>query len=83
MGTNVAEQAILDAGLNSSNIDLIIVATTTPDNTFPSTASKFKNLGCKAISFDVQAVLKVIYALSIGAAMLKDGHGQNVYYRCR
>ena len=78
MGTNAAEQAILDAGLNSSNIDLIIVATTTPDNTFPSTASKIqKNLGCKAISFDVQAVCAgFIYALSIGAAMLKDGHGQ-------
>lgn len=78
MGTNAAEQAILDAGLNSNNIDLIIVATTTPDNTFPSTASKIqKNLGCKAISFDVQAVCAgFIYALSIGAAMLKDGHGQ-------
>ena len=59
-------------------VDLIIVATTTPDNTFPSTASKIqKNLGCKASSFDVQAVCAgFVYAISIGVAMLKDSHGK-------
>ncbi|MDC3063961.1 ketoacyl-ACP synthase III [Alphaproteobacteria bacterium] len=77
MGTNAAKLAILDAGLKSTDIDLIIVATTTPDNTFPSTASKIqKNLGCKAVSFDVQAVCAgFIYAISIGTSMLKDSHG--------
>ena len=77
MGTNAAQLAILDAGLKPDDIDLIIVATTTPDNTFPSTAAKIqKNLGCKAISFDVQAVCAgFIYAVSVGVAMLKDGHG--------
>ena len=77
MGTNAAKIAILNAGLKPSDIDLIIVATTTPDNTFPSTASKIqKNLGCKAISFDVQAVCAgFIYAISIGVAMLNVGHG--------
>ena len=77
MGTNAARLAIIDAGLKPNDIDLIIVATTTPDNTFPSTAAKIqKNLGCKAISFDVQAVCAgFIYAVSVGAAMLKDGHG--------
>ena len=80
MGTNAAKQAILNAGLKASDIDLIIVATTTPDNTFPSTASKIqKNLGSKAISFDVQAVCAgFVYAISIGVSMLKDGHG----YKC-
>ena len=77
MGTNAAKQAILNAGLKASDIDLIIVATTTPDNTFPSTASKIqKNLESKAISFDVQAVCAgFVYAISIGVSMLKDGHG--------
>ena len=77
MGTNAAELAIVNAGLKPSDIDLIIVATTTPDKTFPSTASKIQNnLGCKAISFDVQAVCAgFIYAVSIGVSMLKDGHG--------
>ena len=78
MGTNAAELAILNAGLKPNDIDLIILATTTPDNTFPSTASKIqRNLGCKAISFDVQAVCAgFIYAISIGVAMLKDTHGK-------
>ena len=78
MGTHAAKLAILDAGLNSNDIDLIIVATTTPDDTFPSTAAKIqKNLGCKAISFDVQAVCAgFIYAISVGVAMLRDGYGK-------
>ena len=77
MGTNAAKLALLNAGLKPNDIDLIIVATTTPDNTFPSTASKIQNnLGCKAISFDVQAVCAgFVYAISVGVAMLKDGHG--------
>ncbi len=78
MGTNAAKLAILDAGLNSNDIDLIIVATTTPDDTFPSTAARIqKNLGCKAISFDIQAVCAgFIYAISVGVAMLRDGYGK-------
>ena len=78
MGTNAAQLAILDSGLKPNDIDIIIVATTTPDNTFPSTAAKIqKNLGCKAISFDVQAVCAgFIYAISVGVSMLKDGHGE-------
>ena len=78
MGTKAANLAILDSGLQPSDIDLIIVATTTPDNTFPATASKIqKNLGCKAISFDIQAVCAgFIYAISIGVAMLRDSYGK-------
>ncbi len=77
MGTNAAKLAIKNAGLKPVDIDLIILATTTPDNTFPSTASKIqRNLGCKAISFDVQAVCAgFVYAISVGVAMLKDSHG--------
>ena len=78
MGTNAAKLAISNAGLKPNDIDLIIAATTTPDNTFPSTASKIqRNIGCKAISFDVQAVCAgFIYAISIGVSMLKDTHGK-------
>jgi len=78
MGTTAAKSAIFDAGLKPKDIDIIIVATTTPDNTFPSTASKIqKNLRCNAISFDVQAVCAgFIYAITIGISMLKDGHGK-------
>ena len=50
-------RALKSADTSVKDIDLIVLATTTPDNTFPSTASKIqKNIGCKAISFDVQAV---------------------------
>ncbi len=78
MGTNAANLAILDAGLKPNDIDLIIVATTTPDNTFPSTAAKIqKNLKCKAISFDIQAVCAgFIYAISVAVSMLRDGYGK-------
>ena len=80
MGTNAAKLAILNAGLKPNDIDLIILATTTPDNTFPSTASKIqRNLGCKAISFDVQAVCAgFIYAISIGLQCLKILMEKNV-----
>ena len=58
---------------------MIILATATPDNTFPSTASKIqKNLGCNAISFDVQAVCAgFIFALSVAKSMMTDGVYQN------
>ena len=67
LGTRAAKLAILNAGLKPNDIDLIIVATTTPDNTFPSTASKIQNNLCsKAISFDVQAVCAgFVYAISV------------------
>ena len=57
---------------------MIIVATTTPDNTFPSTATKLQHLiGAKrAIAFDVQAVCAgFVYALDIAEAMIQSGRG--------
>ena len=42
MGTKAAKLAVLNSCLKPNDIDLIIVATTTPDNTFPSTASKIQ-----------------------------------------
>ena len=78
LGIEAAKNALKNANISAKYIDLIVVATATPDNTFPATAAKIqKNLGCNAISFDVQAVCAgFIYAISVGVAMLKDGHGK-------
>ena len=77
MGTHAAKYALKRANLKPKDIDLIIVATTTPDNTFPSTATKIqKNLNANAISFDVQAVCAgFVYAISIATSMMKDNFG--------
>jgi len=69
-------QAISAAGLAPADIDLIIVATTTPDMVFPSTAAflqaKLGVAGCPA--FDVQAVCSgFVYGLAIADSMLTGG----------
>ena len=58
MAREAALQALQRVGLDGADIDLIIVATTTPDDTFPSTATKLQHqLGAtSAVAFDVQAV---------------------------
>ena len=76
LAVKAAQKALLRAGLQPSDIDLIVVATTTPDNTFPSTAVTIQGkLGIsKAAAFDVQAVCTgFIYALSTADSFLKAG----------
>ncbi|MCG8622091.1 MAG: ketoacyl-ACP synthase III [Proteobacteria bacterium] len=71
-----AKQALITAKLTASDIDGIIVATTTPDDTFPSTASVVQHkLGAKgAFAFDVQAVCAgFIYGLDVADAMVRCG----------
>lgn len=76
-----AAKAALDAaGLEPDQIDLIIVATTTPDMVFPSTAcllqAKLGVHGCPA--FDVQAVCSgFLYALSVADAMIRAGSARH------
>ena len=76
LGLQAALRAIQAAGCQPSDIDLIIVATSTPDMVFPSTAallqSKLGIVGCPV--FDVQAVCSgFIYAMTVADAMIKTG----------
>lgn len=76
LGTQAAKNALADADLTAEDLDLIIVATTTPDFTFPSTATIIQeNLGMRhGAAFDIQAVCSgFIYAVHIADAMLKSG----------
>lgn len=71
-----ARQALEAAGCQATELDLIIVATSTPDMIFPSTACllqhKLGNIG--AAAFDVQAVCSgFVYALSVADAMIRNG----------
>ncbi len=76
LGAQAALQALEAAGVAASDLDLIIVATSTPDMVFPSTACILQNKiganGCAA--FDVQAVCSgFVYALTIADAMIRTG----------
>ena len=76
LARNAAERALANAGMTGADIDLIIIATSTPDDTFPSTATKVQHqIGARnAISFDVQAVCAgFVYALDVADAMLSGG----------
>ena len=76
LALEACRNALQAAGLEPTDIDLIIVATSTPDMVFPSTACILQNKlganGCPA--FDVQAVCSgFIYALTVADAMIKTG----------
>ena len=72
-------KAIENSTLEKKDINLLIVATTTPDNTFPSTATLVqKKIGIKGVAFDVQAVCAgFVFALSIAKSMMKDNNYKN------
>ena len=79
LACNAAAKALANAGLTGGDIDIIIIATTTPDNTFPSTATKLQHMieAKDAIAFDIQAVCAgFVYALDIADAMLQSGRGR-------
>jgi 3-oxoacyl-[acyl-carrier-protein] synthase III len=76
LALHAARAALEAAGRKAEDVDLIIVATSTPDMVFPSTAcilqQKLGVFGCPA--FDVQAVCSgFVYALAVGDAMVKAG----------
>jgi len=76
LATEAARNAIAAAGIEPSAIDLIILATATPDQTFPATATIVQNeLGCNGgVAFDVAAVCSgFIYAMVVADSMLRSG----------
>ncbi|OFW87960.1 MAG: 3-oxoacyl-ACP synthase [Alphaproteobacteria bacterium RIFCSPHIGHO2_02_FULL_46_13] len=76
MAIRAAERALESSGLTAADIDGVIVATTTPDQSFPSVAVRVQAaLGLKAgPAFDVQAVCSgFVYALSVADSMLQTG----------
>lgn len=76
LATEAARLALADAGVAAAEIDLIIVATSTPDHVFPSTACLVQNqLGISGgAAFDVQAVCSgFVYALTTADALIKAG----------
>ena len=71
-----AKQALEAAGMKASDVDLIVLATTTPDRTFPATATAVQaKLGIEqGAAFDVQAVCSgFLFALATADSMLKQG----------
>lgn len=77
-----SENAIKNSSLNKDQIDAIIMATTTPDRTFPSSAVILQEklgIGSSCFSFDVQAVCcGFIYALDIADSIIKSKKAKNV-----
>jgi 3-oxoacyl-[acyl-carrier-protein] synthase III len=79
LATDAARAALADAGIEASEIDLIVLATATPDQTFPSSATKVQaSLGIDdCVAFDVHAVCTgFLYALSVADAMIRAGSGR-------
>ncbi|HRJ02005.1 MAG TPA: beta-ketoacyl-ACP synthase III [Hyphomonas sp.] len=76
IATAAARRALEAAGIDASSIDLIVLATTTPDRTFPATATAVQaKLGIlQGAAFDVQAVCSgFLFALATADSMLKQG----------
>ncbi len=76
LATDAARCALAHAGIDASQIDLIVLATATPDQTFPATATKVQTaLGIPdCIAFDVAAVCSgFLYALTVADALIRGG----------
>ncbi len=76
LATEAARKALEAAGIDAADVGLIVLATATPDQTFPATATQVQHaLGCNGgIAFDVAAVCSgFLYALAVADSMLKTG----------
>ena len=81
LALKAAERALEHAGIKAKNVDMVIVATATPDNTFPATATKVQhNLGMTTgAAFDIQAVCSgFVFALSVADNMIKGGQADTI-----
>ncbi len=76
LAIKASERALAHAGLTGADLDLIVLATATPDETFPATATTVqKALGMhKGAAFDLQAVCAgFVYGVSVADSMIKNG----------
>lgn len=76
LATEASRRALAEAGIEAGAIDLIVLATATPDQTFPATATKVQAaLGINdCIAFDVAAVCSgFLYALAVADSMIRSG----------
>jgi 3-oxoacyl-[acyl-carrier-protein] synthase-3 len=81
LGEAAARAALADAGLMPEDIDLVLVATSTPNNTFPATAVEIQNrLGMRhGFAFDMQAVCSgFVYAVATADAYIRGGLAKRV-----
>ncbi len=79
LATKAALAALANAGLTADDVDLIVLATATPDRTFPATATRVQaNLGMtRGVAFDVQAVCTgFVYALAVADNFIKAGQAE-------
>ena len=79
LGYRAAINALENANMTADDIDVIVLATTTPDDTFPATAAQVQNrLGAyNAFAFDVQAVCAgFVYALTVAESLLLANKGR-------
>jgi len=80
LATEAARKALVAAGMEAKDIDLIILATATPDQTFPASATIVQHaLGCNGgVAFDVAAVCSgFLYAFSVAESMIRAGSAKN------
>jgi len=80
LATEAATNALQAAGISAGEIDLIVLATATPDQTFPATATKVQDaLGIRdCVAFDVAAVCSgFLYAMSVAESMIRGGGSTN------
>ena len=81
LGAQAASAALTNSGLKPEDIDLLILATTTPDDTMPSTATKIQHkIGMKkGAAFDVNAACAgFVYALTIANNFIRSGSAKRV-----
>lgn len=81
LGTAAARRALESAKIPVSEIDMIVLATSTPDETFPATAVTIqKNLGMRhGAAFDVQAVCSgFVYAVATADGFIQTGNARNI-----
>lgn len=79
LGIKAAKDALNDAGMSAEDVDLVICATATPDDTFPATATRIQEgLGMvRGAAFDVQAVCSgFVYGLSIADNFIRCGQAK-------